>query len=275
MISHRIGIVGSGRMANALTNYFKNDFEYSCHLWARNKDKGLEVAQAQGAQFCESLSELCKNTSIILIAVKDEAIKEMSFKISNHVKPGCLCIHLSGCLGIECLSDLKNKNASIAIAHPLMTITPGFTDNPLNHAPVGIASENDLVYADIERHLRNKGHLTFRFAKTEKPLYHAAAVISCAGLVELIEMVTKLMHYELNIEKSTAKELIMPLVNQTLNNYLSSTSNYKTGPWVRNDSQVIQKHLKALNSYCCQSEKIYSALLDYSVNEETGDAENV
>lgn len=251
-------------MANALLDYCKHfDISNLC-VWNHNFSSAKTMASHYSVSFIEELDKIIQESDLIAIAVKDDAIQPIVQKISAFDIKNKVFLHFSGCMGTEVFASLIAKGAHCAIVHPLMTITQNFEKNPLFSAPCGVYATNEELCKIIDEWLKKAGQNSFRLGKSIMPLYHAAAVISCAGLIELLSSATELIATQLQINNQEAKKLLTPIIYETINQFESSDEIQKTGPWIRKDVQTIELHRNAIQNHSPLILAIYDALMQKS-----------
>ncbi|HDJ27978.1 MAG TPA: DUF2520 domain-containing protein [Proteobacteria bacterium] len=85
-----------------------------------------------------------------------------------------------------------------------------------------------------------------RIAATDKPLYHAAAVVASNFFIALESLAISMLE-QVGIGEEDAREMLLPLIRGSLENLaLKGPVDALTGPIVRGDHQTIAGHLQVL-----------------------------
>ena len=122
----QIGIIGTGRVARALTLGLIYQSVAPIMVWGRTLAKCRElVEEADHARIVCSLAKIVAGCDVIAIAVSDDAIPEIVQAVSEvgSLCPGALVFHVSGRKGIAVLEPLLQMSAQTAAIHPAMTFT--------------------------------------------------------------------------------------------------------------------------------------------------------
>ncbi len=215
MKKYRYGIIGNGCLATHIAHYLK--LEGISHIcWSRSEDRS-------------SPEEKLKSCSIILLAIKDSSITEFLLLHPN-LKQKTL-IHFSGALKIE----------NVMGFHPLMTFSGNLYTKKKYRSISFIGTTEKKTFYDVFPHLKNP---YYTINDDQKSLYHALCVISGNFTTILWQKVFKDFETELNL----GKEVLIPYMEQIVENLKLDHKNSLTGPIKRDDKKTIKLNIKALNS---------------------------
>lgn len=196
---------------------------------------------------------------LLFITTPDSAIAETAKRCAETIRPQ-VAIHCSGAYGSELLSPLAQAGASTASLHPLRSFSTPLHD-PAELRGVYWCIEGERRAAAVARRIVRclKGH-TFTIQRGSKPLYHAAAVTACGHLVALLDMSVEMLS-ECGVGRERALEVLLPLVNSTVQNLNNSgIDGALTGPFARRDYGTIAAHLSALIAARGDYTGVYAAL---------------
>lgn len=209
-------VIGSGRMARHFCHYLQL-LKLPFQNWSR-KNNSLEEL----VKFSESCSQ-------VLILISDSSIEDFYTEYAFlHTK---ICVHFSGCLVL----------ANVASAHPLMTFGQELYELDTYQSVPFILEDGGSVFAELLPGLSNRN---FKIPKELKPLYHALGVMATNFTTLLWQKVSQKMQDTLQLPP----EIIQPLLQQTLTNFIANPKKALTGPLVRGDQKVIDMHLEALKN---------------------------
>jgi predicted short-subunit dehydrogenase-like oxidoreductase (DUF2520 family) len=174
-----------------------------------------------------------------------------------------IAFHSSGVLTSDVLAALRRKGASIASAHPLMTFVRGSIPQ-LQGVPFFVEG-NQSALRVARNIVRSLGGTAVSLRKQDKAAYHAFATMICPLLVSLLAASEEAAALA-RISRSQARSRMMPIVRQTLENYLKlGPANAFSGPIVRGDAATIRLHLRTL-SQTPAAKAIYIALARAALN---------
>ena len=195
---------------------------------------------------------------VVWLTVPDDAIAEVAKQLApSQSWEGKIVFHSSGALTSGELSALKKKGAHVASVHPLMSFVRGRTPT---WREVTFAVEGDAkalrIASDVAREL---GGRPFKIRKRNKALYHAFGAFASPLVIALMSAMEQVAEAA-GIPRDKAKEMMQPLLGETLNNYLrTDAASAFSGPLVRGDVHTIREHLAELKR-TPEAREVYLAL---------------
>src|SRR5208283_5089734 len=160
------------------------------------------------------------------------------------------------------LAPLREKGARVASVHPMMTFVRGSAPDM---AGVAFAVEGDPVATRAAREIveRLGGH-AFPIRKQNKVLYHAFGSFASPLVIALMASLEEVA-LAAGLRKRDIKHVMLPLLLQTLRNYLSQdAASAFSGPLVRGDVATVRKHLEELK-VVPEARQVYVALAKAAV----------
>jgi pyrroline-5-carboxylate reductase len=123
MISNieKIGFIGAGNMAEALIKGLINSRLYSSdQVSASDNDpaKLKSKSEAYGIKTCESNKDLVRNSSIIILSVKPQVIREVLSDIMTFLTPGHLVVSIAAGIPVSLIGDIIGKDKPIIRVMP-------------------------------------------------------------------------------------------------------------------------------------------------------------
>ena len=96
--------------------------------------------------------------------------------------------------------------------------------------------------------------------ENDRALYHAAAVMSCGGLVSLLSITLEIWR-TLGFSEEEAKSALTQLTHSTVSNISQyGIKPSLTGPILRNDTETLNAHVKALLGFSAEAAAVYTLL---------------
>lgn len=223
----RLGILGGGRAAWAFGSAWKRIGWPLSGVWLR------DVSHSHIAELLETarmeMSDLARDSELLLIAVSDRAIEEVARAIPE---TEALIFHASGAL---------------------LSVRGGFSLHPLKALPpVGQPGDLAGTLLVFEGEHRRTAKLIAtavgaRFAEVtpeNKPLYHAAAVFGSNYIAAMLDSAEQLMR---KAGVSSVREDLIALAQSAIANWHNHYDARRfTGPAARGDREVMVRHLEAL-----------------------------
>jgi len=196
------------------------------------------------------ISDLSKlpPSDLILIATPDDPIEETANRLAiyGHGK-GRAVFHTSGALSSVVLAPLARAGFHTGSLHPLVSVSePRSGAAALRGAFYCL--EGDRAALRMARLIvKDLGGKSFSIRPESKALYHAAAVMASPHLVALFDLATEMLA-SCGVNKKSARQILLPLVESTLNNLGAMTSEQAlTGTFARGDVATARRHLDALS----------------------------
>ena len=214
-----ISIIGNGNVATHLYNALKDKTEIS-------------IINSR------SLETLPQNTDVILICVSDNAISEIVSKLPSS---DAIIVHTSGSIPMDIL---KKYGLEYGVFYPLQTFTKGI-DLEYSEIPVFIEGSSERVVEKLKEIASLFSNDIHNADSEMRRKLHLASVFACNFTNALARISQSL------IEKSGIDfSVLRPLMKQTIKKLdVISPEEAQTGPAVRGDSIVIDKHLEMLSDH--------------------------
>ena len=244
----RIAIVGAGNLAGALAPSLQAAGYAIDEIVSRGPGPSLQRARALAREVAAAavvVSRARLRAEIVWFCIPDgeiaKAVKSLTDAVDWNNK---IAFHSSGALTSDVLAVLRNRGASVASLHPLMTFVPG-SRPALVGAPFAI--EGDTKAARTARALVLNLHgQAFPIRKEQKVAYHAWGMFASPLLTALLAA-TERVAAAAGVSQSAARKRMFPILNQTLVNYanLGAPGSF-SGPIRRGDIDTVKKHLNVL-----------------------------
>jgi len=211
-------VIGDGRVATHFRHYFDLEaLPYS--TWSRRQNSPRD------------LEKLSQKSSHALLLLSDRAIAPLMRE--HPCLQRLVCTHFSGSLVVD----------GVAGAHPLMTFNKTlYTQDFYRRIPFILEKGG----GGLQHLLPGLKNPVFEIEREAKALYHALCVLSGNFTVLLWEKVFQ----EMQAKFALPKAALVPYLAQTAANLAASEPGQSvlTGPLVRGDRAVIDKHLEVLGS---------------------------
>jgi predicted short-subunit dehydrogenase-like oxidoreductase (DUF2520 family) len=232
-----ISIIGSGNTATVLGKLFAEKKHTISEVSGRNKTAVNVLADKLNANVCVNINELNKNSDIYIIAVKDDAVDEVSSELKLNNK---IVVHTAGSVAINVL---KGASENYGVLYPLQSLR-----KELNYAPAIpflVDGNNDSTAKTISNLAASISPNVFIADDETRLRYHLSAII-VSNFTNHLFVLAKDYCDKNKIEFN----LLLPLIKETVKRLHSyEPSEMQTGPAIRGDEQTIQKHLQLLNDF--------------------------
>ena len=245
-----VSIIGAGRLGTTLAVALASKGYSIRSLVARRRSSALKSATLLDGE-TEALAvkqfNLLKPADLFLIATPDDQIPHVAAELAKReVKLKPTALHTSGALSAEVLAPLHEKGWHTGSIHPLVSVSS---------TAEGVAAlrgaywsvEGDKAALRLGKAIvRDLGGKSFSIRSEDKPLYHAAAVMSAGNVVALFDVALEML-VECGLTRKTARSILLPLIASTVHNLeTKDPAAALTGTFARGDIETVKRHLKAL-----------------------------
>jgi predicted short-subunit dehydrogenase-like oxidoreductase (DUF2520 family) len=158
---------------------------------------------------------------------------------------GKVALHSSGALTSDELEVLRQRGATVASVHPLMTFVRGLRPALVN-VPFAIEGDANATRA-ARRIVRDLGGRSYAIRKQDKVAYHAWGTFASPLLTALLAT-TERVAAAAGIRGKAARQRMLPILQQTLANYamLGPAASF-SGPIIRGDVETVRQHLRVIS----------------------------
>jgi predicted short-subunit dehydrogenase-like oxidoreductase (DUF2520 family) len=253
-----VAILGPGRLGLALAIALRASGYTILAFVSKHAGHAIKAADlfSQSGKVVRplALAEISQlpSTDLILIATPDDAIEETARRLAKLARPKGkthhrTVLHTSGALSSAALAPLAEAGFHTGSFHPLISVSdPRAGAEALHGAFYCLDGDPSAIKIarQIVSDLRGK---SFTIRPEHKALYHAAAVMASPHLVALFDLAIEMLAAG-GLSKKKAKEILLPLLETTLNNLkLTDTTRALTGTFARGDLATVKRHLSALS----------------------------
>jgi len=244
-----LSIIGSGRLGTALALALASKGYRLKSLVARTPQSARRAAgllsRTVQVLATKNLASLLP-AEVFLITVPDDQIAGVAVELSSLVLDGKrrpTALHTSGALSAEVLTPLRDKGWQTGSLHPLISISA--SDSTVYGAYWSIEGDPPAVRLAkaIVQDLAGK---SFSIRSEDKPLYHAAAVMSSGNVVALFDVALEMLA-ECGLDRKTARNILLPLIASTVRSLeAKDPAQALTGTFSRGDAETVKRHVAAL-----------------------------
>lgn len=256
-----VSIIGTGRLGTTLAVALaRNDYAVRSLVSKRlaNARKAAALLDDKPTAYAANQIGSLPQADLVLISTPDDQIATVAAQLATlNYDPPPTVLHTSGALSSEVLSPLRAKGWSTGSVHPLISVSDA--KDSLEGAFWSV--EGDARAVRIAKALvRDLGGTSFSIRTADKPLYHAAAVMTSGNVTALFDVALEML-VECGLTRKTARRILQPLLVSTVHNLeRKDPSAALTGTFSRGDVETVKRHLAAL-----QEHKLVEALQLYAL----------
>jgi predicted short-subunit dehydrogenase-like oxidoreductase (DUF2520 family) len=230
-----VTIVGAGNVGWHMAKALDQAGIIIDHVVSRTKRHAEELAAMVSAVPLTSVSAIERSPDMFLLCVADDTLEQV---VQEYFGFEAMVVHTSGSSGPEIF---QNRKGDFGVFYPLQTFTR-LNKMAYDTIPFFIEGTSADVLDKLKKLAELISGIVYEADSERRRMLHVAAVFACNFSNHLAAIANELLGAaELNFE------LLLPLIEETnrkLRNLDPVSS--QTGPAVRNDSKIIEKHLRSL-----------------------------
>jgi len=256
-------LIGAGRAGRALSIAMSQAGYQFTWIGSNKIEDSIKLARQAGTKrYGVRFEGFNQKAGFLILAVPDDRIKNAASDVARAGVIGneTTVAHLSGALGSDELEDVKKAGAKVMAFHPAQTLTLDSDPNTVFKNIFFDMEGDDSACALGECVARDLGAQSIRLVPEARILSHLAMTVASNYSVSLVRMAEEIM-ISAGIPRETAQKMISPLFSNTARN-ISTIGTVKslTGPVSRGDTEIIKKHLAALEEMDGEYKMLYSGL---------------
>ena len=245
-----IVVLGAGNVATHLSGALKNSgFLIKC-VYSKTIESAKTLALKVNSQYTNEINQIPIEADLYIIAVKDEFIEDISkyLKLSNGI-----IVHTAGSISLDVF---KNRFKNYGVLYPLQTFSK-FREIDFANIPICIEANNKILESKLIDLSKCLSDSVYVINSEKRKMLHLAAVFACNFANHMYSAATEILK-----QSDISFDLLKPLIAETAQKAIDcDPQNAQTGPAIRNDQNVIHKHLELLKDNP-EFEKIYKFVSD-------------
>ncbi len=233
----KVVLIGSGNVATNLGTALRASGIEILQVWSRNALNAQTLANRLGATSISDLALLSPEADIYLISVIDDAIPLVAAEFKF---PDKLLVHTSGTTGIETLKNASRRNG---VLYPIQTFSKNRAVDFLA-IPIAVEASSPEDLGTLISLAAKISRKVIQLNCQQRKALHIAAVFACNFSNHLYTLGKEILESnELDFD------LIRPLILETADKVQEmEPEEAQTGPAIRQDNLIIQRHLEFLQS---------------------------
>ncbi|MBQ7824045.1 MAG: DUF2520 domain-containing protein [Bacteroidaceae bacterium] len=232
----KIIFIGAGNLATCLSLAWQKKGISIYQVFSRTEKSARELATKLNCSWTTNILEIKDDADLYVFSVKDSVLKDL---LETMPPNNGIWVHTAGSMSISVFPD---SHSSCGVFYPLQTFSK---DRPVDFTdiPIFLEARNADVYALLEDIAKQLSNNVIRASSLQRQYLHIAAVFACNFTNHMYAIAENI----LSAHKLDFKSLI-PLIQETAQKTISlHPIDAQTGPAVRYDENVINKHLDFLS----------------------------
>ena len=236
--NRRVVLIGAGNVATHLGSALQNTEWKVVQVYSRTEAAASELGRLLGVEYVTSLDEVYTDADIYLVMVKDAVLQELIPAVVRG-KEGALFVHTAGSMSMDVW---KGWASSYGVLYPMQTFSKA--------RKVDFSSVSFFVEANSGTELKILKELAcslsdkvYEATSLQRAYLHLAAVFACNFANHMYAVSELLLK-----SKGLPFDAMLPLIDETARKvHELLPGEGQTGPAVRRDTNVMNKHLDMLS----------------------------
>jgi predicted short-subunit dehydrogenase-like oxidoreductase (DUF2520 family) len=247
-------LLGSGKVATQVGKELHNAGILVAQVYSPTLAHAQTLALQVHAKAITDLAELTKNADVYIISVNDDAILSLVEHLDLADK---IVLHTSGSTAMDVL---KAASTNYGVLYPLQTFSFDKAVD-FSQVPIAVEASSPEVLKQVEALAHKLSPKIVQMSSEQRLVLHIAAVFACNFSNHVYAIAQQLVE-----SKGISFDYLRPLIAETAAKVQQVLpSEVQTGPAIRKDEKILQKHLDFLKDQP-QLQEIYRLLSQSIVN---------
>ncbi len=253
----RIVLIGAGRLATNVGKELSRNGHEIVQVYSRTMESAEMLAKIVDAEAVNDLSAVVKDADVYLVAVKDSVLKTLIPELCKG-REGGVFAHTAGSMSIDLFRGYAEH---YGVFYPMQTFSKE-REVDFRDVTCFIESSDPSSFKVLEELARSITPRVMTLSSEDRKYLHLAAVFACNFANHCFALSERLL-----ASRGIGFDVMLPLVDEMVSKvHALSPRAAQTGPAVRNDSNVMEEHLRLLDGDE-KLQEIYRLLSD-SIREQ-------
>lgn len=228
--------IGAGNLATHLAIAFKNNGIEIIQVYSRTETSAKQLADQIGCNFCTDTNQILADAELYVYAIKDSELERIT-SLTGHFNG--IHVHTAGSVDINIF---ENKAKKYGVFYPLQTFSKKKSLN-FRQIPIFIEASTPEVEQQLITIAKNISQKTYSINSLQRAQLHLSAVFACNFSNLMYSIAADVVE-----DAKLPFDVLQPLIAETADkiNFLTPRQ-AQTGPAVRYDNVIINKHIKMLS----------------------------
>ena len=235
--SKRIVLIGAGNVATHLGLALQRAGHEVVQVYSRTEASASALAERLGVPFTISLEEVVE-ADICIVSVKD-AVLQTLLPIVVKGREGALFVHTAGSIPMDVWKGVTNR---YGVLYPMQTFSKS-REVDFNTVSFFVEANGEDDLEALVQLASSLSPKVYEATSEQRMSLHVAAVFACNFSNHMYALSAKLLE-----KYGMPFEAMLPLIDETARKvHELSPADAQTGPAIRRDGNVMDKHLALLS----------------------------
>ena len=254
----RIALIGAGNLATQLGIVLVEKGHQVIQVYSRTEKSAKDLGVKLNCPYTSDLADIVSNADLFIIAVTDDAIESI---LANVNFGDNLAVHTAGGVSMDIFNPYCRN---FGVLYPLQTFSKEKRAD-FNEIPVCIEA-NSQGNLEVLKMLAGSISEKVQAMNSENRLQIHLAAVFASNFVNHFYVISEILLNEKHLDFDLLKPLIKEVASKVA---LHSPETVQTGPAIRNDKSVMNKHLEMLSSHP-EWERLYQLISEniYNIHKQ-------
>jgi predicted short-subunit dehydrogenase-like oxidoreductase (DUF2520 family) len=232
----KVIFIGAGNVAAHMSLSMK-DAEFSIiQVFSRTKENARILGERLACGFITETRHIRPDADIYIFSIIDDILPNIITEIPANKG---LWLHTAGSVPIDVF---KGYSERYGVIYPLQTLSKN-RDTDFRKIPLFVEGNTEAIGKDIRNIAERISENVYPMTSEKRRYLHLAAVFACNFSNHMYRIATQILE-----EQGIDRQVLQPLIDETANKlHTMSPDKAQTGPAIRYDRNIINRHLALLN----------------------------
>lgn len=237
----KIALIGAGNLATNLGRALVEAGHTVCQVYSRTLASAETLASKLGSRGVNSLAEVVSDAQLYIVALKDSALDEV-LPVLLKGRSQALWVHMAGSVPMSVWPALGLKH--YGVMYPMQTFSKA-REVDFAEIPIFLEASGKMEMDILKSVATSMSHRVYEADSEQRRYLHLSAVFACNFANAMYTASARLLE-----EHGLSFEAMLPLIDETARKvHALHPVEAQTGPAVRYDRNVIDKHLAMLDGH--------------------------
>lgn len=237
MVLNRIVLIGAGNVATHLGKALLQAGYDIVQVYSRTIESATVLAACLNASYTTMLENVCMDADLYIVALKDSALQDLlPFIVKG--KEASFFVHTAGSMPMDIW---KGYTAHYGVFYPMQTFSKQ-REVDFGNVPFFVEANGEMEMLALKTLAGNLSPRVYEATTEQRKSLHIAAVFACNFTNHMYTLCNHLL-----AKNDIPFEVMLPLIDETACKVHGlHPKDAQTGPAVRYDLNVINRHLEIL-----------------------------
>ena len=245
----KVVFIGAGNLATHLSKALNQSVFQIAQIFSHSERSAKELSELLDVPYTTRIDNIIDDASLYFLSVSDDAIESLSKNLNS---TDGLVVHTAGCVPMKIFSG---KFENFGVFYPLQTFSKKRSID-FSNIPIFVEANTQDNLHILQNVAKSISQNVYTAESQERAQLHLAAIFCCNFVNHFFHLSAKIVQqagFDFNVLSS--------LISETASKAIVSGNpkEVQTGPAIRNDIKVMQRHLELLASNP-QLQEIYAII---------------